>query len=336
MAWRVFLRMLRMAIEPGACHMSSKTFAPSLALLLAHEGGFSNVKADPGGPTNKGVTQKIYDRHRQAIGAPLQSVKLITDAEVSQIYKDDYWDMIEADKLPAGVDYAMFDYGVNSGNSKAVKDMQRAINANANFYGVSGVLKVDGDMGQSTVTAIQKAGETAPDDLIVAYCARRLAFMKTLSTWKKFGTGWQRRVEGAHDGAQDDDDGVVDLACKMAAVPIVVANLAEPADTPPVPANGIVVTPPAPIGARQGELPSAKAFGSQVALMRTVQGAGAALAAAGVTGNTAMDAAGTVKGHINSGVLGQIALILFVLLTLGGVGLVLYKFFVDRAEKKSS
>lgn len=330
--------------------MSDKNFDASLSLLLAHEGGFSNNPKDPGGPTNKGITQAVYNRYRISNKSATRSVRLIEDAEVGYIYRAEYWDDIGGDNAPAGIDYAMFDYAVNSGITQAVKDLQRTINANVNFYGVTGQLKVDGRMGLATCQAIAKAGVNAPDELIVAYCARRLAFMKSLKNWSTFGVGWQRRVEGKNVGAEDGDDGVVDLAVKMAAHPVVVMNTANPAKTPVVPLAEwggatavplpekppvIVVTPPAAIGAHEGETP-AKAFSSEVAIWRTVQGAGAALAAAGVTGNTLMDAAGTVKSHANETILGQLALVAFIVCMIAGVGLILYKFYEERVEKRSS
>lgn len=316
--------------------MSDSNYQASLALLLAHEGGFSNNPKDPGGPTNKGVTRAVYDRYRISKQLATRSVRFIEDAEVADIYRNEYWDKIEGAKLSAGVDYAMFDYAVNSGITQAVKDVQRTINANANFFGVSGQLKVDGRFGLATEQALAKAGDNGAEKLIVDYCARRLAFMKSLKNWGTFGKGWQRRVEGRNMDAQDGDDGVVDYAVKMANNPVVVQNIANPAATGGfTPPNATVVVPPAEIGAHADEVP-AKAFSSQVAMWRTVQGAGAALAAAGVTGNTALDAASTAKDHVNGTLLGQIALIVFVLCMVGGVGLVLYKFFEDRAEKKAS
>lgn len=344
--------------------MANANFKASLALLLAHEGGFTNNPRDPGGPTNFGVTQRVYDVYRISKHLPTQSVKLIAPDEVLNIYKAEYWDTTHGDDLPAGVDYALFDYAVNSGVTRAVEDLQRTLNANANFYGISGQLKIDGRLALATCQALGKAGQNGSEQLIIDYCKRRLNFMKSLKQWSTFGKGWERRVEGKDDGEQANDDGVVDLACKMALAPIAVvapqpalelvdslpaAPAAPPAPWPgatpppappepspaPEPADAAQVLPPATIGAYAGEL-RGKAFPSQVAMIRTVQGAGAALAAAGVTGQTALDAAGTVKDHVNGTVIGQLSLVAFVLCMITGVGLVLYKFFEQRNEKKST
>lgn len=322
--------------------MTASNYAASETLVIAHEGGYVNNPKDPGGPTNKGVTQAVYDRHRKAKQLPVQSVKLISDAEVSTIYKDDYWDVVSGDKLPTGIDYATFDFCVNSGASEAVKVLQRCVNAKQTFFGVPNALIVDGIIGQSTVSALEMAAAHGAETLIEDYCNARIAFMKTLSTWKTFGTGWQRRVEGAHADAQDDDDGVVDLAVKMAnaTAPVTVVAPAEAAAAvataaQPGAAPTVVLVAPSPVGARAGEAGTAKAFPAQIALLRTVQGAGVALASAGVTGNTALDAAKTVRGSINGSVFGQLALILFVLLMLAGIGLILVKFYQDHNEKKA-
>lgn len=322
--------------------MSDTNYAQSLSLVLAHEGGFVNNPKDPGGPTNKGITQRVYDTFRTAKARPIRSVKLIEDSEVGEIYRNEYWNTIGGDAIPTGIDYAVFDYAVNSGITRAIADLQRTINDNANFYGVSGKLKVDGRIGLATRQAVAKAGENGAVSLIEDYCDRRLRFMKSLKTWDTFGAGWKRRVEGKNQGADDGDDGVVDFAVKMANAPhpVVIANPANPDDaasgfTTPHGADAVVLTPPAAIGSYHDEAPG-KASSSQVAIWRTVQGAGAALAAAGVTGNTALDAATTVKGHIAGTILGQLALVAFVLCMIAGIGLVLYKFFEDRAEKKAS
>ena len=39
----------------------------------------------------------------------------ISDDDLGQIYCSGYWDKYQCDKLPSGVDYAVFDTAVNSG-----------------------------------------------------------------------------------------------------------------------------------------------------------------------------------------------------------------------------
>lgn len=287
--------------------MSTANFDQSLKLVLCHEGGFVNNPKDPGGATNKGVTQAVYNAYNRNAGLPSQSVRLINDAEVHSIYESRYWKLVSADKLPAGIDYALFDYAVNSGPGKAVRDLQRTLVA------LGHAIPVDGMIGDDTVTAVENSNQV---ELIENLCQRRLAFMRSLKTWGTFGKGWKRRVEGDYDGVQDGDKGVVDFAAHMAKTNQAVAH----------------VDLPAPIGAKTGEN-SGKASLGAVSVIKTARGIGAALAGAGVTGQVAMTAAGTVKEHIDGTIIGQVALILFVLLIIAGVGLVLFKYVEDQREK---
>lgn len=151
-----------------------------IPLVLAHEGGYVNHPADPGGATNKGVTQKVYDAWRDKQGKPRQSVRSIVDAEVHAIYRRDYWDAIKGDDLPAGVDYCVFDFAVNSGINRAAKYLQAAV----------GVAQ-DGAIGPATIAAA-KAQDAAT--LVNAICDRRMAFLRGLGTFATFGKGWTRRV----------------------------------------------------------------------------------------------------------------------------------------------
>lgn len=169
-------------------------FAKCLAVTLRYEGGYVNHPKDPGGATNKGVTQGVYDKYRRRAGETPRSVKSITNAEVEEIYRAQYWTAVRGDDLDAGVDLVVFDYGVNSGPSKAVKDLQRIL----------GVM-VDGVVGVNTLAALDARD---PADLINKLCDTRLKFYRSLKTWGTFGRGWTRRVEGVRVAATAMVEGV--------------------------------------------------------------------------------------------------------------------------------
>jgi lysozyme family protein len=188
--------------------MAASNFRQSLSLVLAHEGGYVNHPLDPGGPTNKGITQRVYDAYCDYLRLKKQSVANIKDSEVSDIYNKQYWKPIKGDSLPCGLDYAVFDFGVNSGIARAVKYLQLAVGFRGN--------DVDGILGLMTLSAVDKQYNENPDLFIAQYCANRVAFLKSLSTFPTFGKGWLRRVVGRKAGAQADDDGVLDMATKMA------------------------------------------------------------------------------------------------------------------------
>lgn len=186
--------------------MSAINFRPSLALVLAHEGGYVNHPRDPGGPTNQGVTQRVYDAYRDYHRQRRQSVKAVLSSEVSDIYNKNYWKLVRGDSLPVGLDYCVFDFAVNSGVSRAVRYLQRAI----------GVVD-DGVLGMISMAALDKlCKQDGCETLIAQYCANRLAFLRNLGTFPTFGKGWTRRVIGAKPGAQKEDYGVIDYATFMA------------------------------------------------------------------------------------------------------------------------
>lgn len=156
-----------------------------LDMILVHEGGYSNDPQDPGGATMKGVTQRTYDAYRSRKGLAPRSVKLMEDDELREIYDQQYWDAVKADSIPSGVDYVVMDGAVNSGPKQSVIWLQRALGPT--YKG-----SIDGMMGLQTIQAIQ---EFANDDLLVdRICDRRMAFLRALKTWKRFGKGWTSRV----------------------------------------------------------------------------------------------------------------------------------------------
>lgn len=164
-------------------------FARSLAAVLEHEGGYVNHPADPGGATNLGVTQAVYDDFRRARGLDTRSVRYIGGNEVSTIYRTQYWDAVRAGELPSGVDYCVFDFAVNSGVGRAAKFLQRAV-------GVTD----DGKIGPQTLAAVNAR---PAKQVIAAVCDARLAYLKSLTRlFRTFGKGWTRRVEGVRKLAE--------------------------------------------------------------------------------------------------------------------------------------
>ncbi len=162
--------------------MAAGNFAQALALVLVHEGGKSDDPHDPGGKTNWGITHIDYDAYRKSKGLPLQDVYLMTDVERDDIYRSMYWDPVHGDDLPSGLDYVIFDGGVNSGISQSVKWLQRALPS----------LPANGRITQTLVAAAAQVKDQAT--LIETCCQARLEFLQSLSTFQYFGKGWTKRV----------------------------------------------------------------------------------------------------------------------------------------------
>ncbi len=173
--------------------MAKSKYAAALKNVLVHEGGIIDHPADPGGLTNQGVTQRVYTLYRKAKKLPDRTVRKMTTPERDAIYKERYWDVVQGDKLPPGIDYVVFDGAVNSGPSQAVKWLQRGLGSR--YTG-----KIDGQLGQSTLAAVE--AHPNHDALVAAILERRLAFLKALKTWKTFGKGWGRRVSGVKSVGQ--------------------------------------------------------------------------------------------------------------------------------------
>lgn len=163
-----------------------ENFEDALAAVLHHEGGYVNHPSDPGGRTNLGVTQRVWE---EWVGHPVDEATMrgLTAEMVAPLYKARYWDKIRGDDLPAGVDYCVFDCAINSGPGRAAKFLQE----------VAGVT-ADGAIGPATLAAVAKLD---PSDVINQYQAKRLAFLQELSTWETFGKGWSRRVTEVAEAA---------------------------------------------------------------------------------------------------------------------------------------
>ena len=166
------------------------------------EGGYVNHPHDPGGATDRGITQATFDAWNRLNGKPQRAVRGISKAEAEEIIAHQYLDKVQADKLPSGLDYAVADYAVNSGPARAAKDLQRELGVTA-----------DGVIGVHTLAAVKEAEVTK---LVLGLCQRRMRFLRSLRTWKHFGKGWARRVMGDLPGVQTGDTGVADRAFRMA------------------------------------------------------------------------------------------------------------------------
>lgn len=156
-------------------------FDKCLKPLLEDEGGNDDDPHDPGGRTSRGIIQSEYNHYRRVRGLAQRDVWSASDEEVSYIYKTEYWDVLQCDFMPTGVDYCVFDYGVNSGISRSAKVLQRIIGA-----------EVDGVVGPQTVRMVSGMSSA---NIINAMSAERLDFLHELRTWGRYGRGWARRVQ---------------------------------------------------------------------------------------------------------------------------------------------
>jgi lysozyme family protein len=156
------------------------SYPAAIKNVLAHEGGYTNHPADPGGPTNWGIT--IFDARKYwKTSASAADVKVMPLSVAQDIYDKHYWDPQRCDDLPAGLDYSMFDYGVNSGIGRSGKVLRRLLGLSDKTSAIT----------QEVIDAVNKRDVVA---LIKALNDERLRFLKGLKTWPTFRGGWGRRV----------------------------------------------------------------------------------------------------------------------------------------------
>ena len=153
-------------------------FNECLEMLLKHEGGFVNHEKDPGGMTNLGVTKAVYDEWTGKVSTE-EDMRALTPDDVAPIYKKNYWDKVCGDNLPGGLDWAAFDWAVNSGSKRPAKAIQKDIESlqGETIRTIEGPSKADVD----------------PERIIEAVYHTRQKFYENLSTFDTFGKGWTRR-----------------------------------------------------------------------------------------------------------------------------------------------
>lgn len=155
--------------------------------MLASEGGFTDDERDNGnklpdgrkGSTMLGVTQMNWEQH---VGHQVthDDMRALTAADVEPLYKKKYWDVVQGDKLPNGIDYLVFDMGVNAGPGRSIKLLQTAVGVPA-----------DGGLGPVTMAAVWTAD---PVKLIQDFSDAKEDFYRGLDSFATYGTGWLNRV----------------------------------------------------------------------------------------------------------------------------------------------
>jgi lysozyme family protein len=173
-------------------------FQRALDLVLEHEGGFVDHPADPGGATNKGVTQKTYDDYRKRKGLKTRTVKELEPAEISEIYFNGYWRPAMCQEMPnEAMAMLMFDAAVNHGPKQAIKLLQQAAGMPD--------LSCDGKWGPATRARVTMAAANAPA-LVEACLVKRESFYRRLVEINpKLGAfirGWMNRITSLREHLQ--------------------------------------------------------------------------------------------------------------------------------------
>ena len=166
-------------------------------LLLLEGTSFEVVINDAGGPTKNGVIQSEYDTYRDGKGLPKQSVALMPDEEMYEIYTDQYWAEGRCDLLPDGLDFVHFQWCVNHGVESAVRCLKVALFKDPQLGNLDGPL---------TAKDASFLSRWSSEGIVVErYLAIQSATYDRISqagqpqTQLKFFNGWENRIQRVRD-----------------------------------------------------------------------------------------------------------------------------------------
>lgn len=140
--------------------MAQGNFEPCFKFTLGEEGKYSNTRRDPGNWSSGRVGEGRFIGTCWGISAPVllawvgpnkapsitsQDMKNLPIATAKAIYQRNYWALVRGDELPAGLDLAVWDFGVNAGVERSIEMFQDSMGVES-----------DGDFGPETMAAIDK------------------------------------------------------------------------------------------------------------------------------------------------------------------------------------
>ena len=185
-------------------------FDESYDITLRHEGGYTNDPVDVGGETYKGVARAYYpdwagweiiDNAKSESNFPNNlrgNAEL--DEMIHKFYKKHYWNRFWGDQIPnQDVANEMFDTGVNMGVGRAVKYLQRGLNAlNRNQKNYEDIVE-DGGFGNTTLGVLNSyLREDDPIYLLKVLKILRgwhyISYMRKSPLQEKFARGWLSRI----------------------------------------------------------------------------------------------------------------------------------------------
>jgi lysozyme family protein len=165
--------------------MSKLTFEVAFDRLIGHEGNFTDDKNDRGNWTTGIIGKGILKGTKFGISAmtyPDLDIKNLTIEKAKEIYKRDWWDALNANKIDSAIVFQVWDFAINAGMATAKRKLQSSVN-----------VADDGIIGPITLDAINKSDL---NDVLMNFNSERLVYYTKLSTWPRYGKGWTVRVAG--------------------------------------------------------------------------------------------------------------------------------------------
>ena len=186
-------------------------FERAIKFVLEHEGGFVNDPLDPGGATNAGISLRFLrragdvDRNDDGIAdfdldgdgdIDAADVESLTLAQIKALYRENFWDKLDYERLPDFIAIKLFDLSVNMGPRAAHKILQRTLR------GFDSDIVVDGIIGPQTLDVLnwvekklgpgclQKEISAAAEVYYVQLTQRRPVLSRYLDGWVRRANAW--------------------------------------------------------------------------------------------------------------------------------------------------
>lgn len=168
--------------------------------VIEREGGYVNHPDDKGGATNFGVTEATARKHGY-----LGNMKDYPLVDAIAVYDINYWQRLNLDavaKINIELAVCLFDFGVNSGTTRAGKFLQRLLNVLNNKGQYYPDIAVDGGVGKQTIAMLtkfyDKRGDQGIKVLFESLNSLRIAFCIGISenneSQEAFTFGWLSRI----------------------------------------------------------------------------------------------------------------------------------------------
>lgn len=144
--------------------------------------------------TNKGIIWATYVSYKNLVGQrPDANEFLLMPQNVWQdIYKKLFWDYIQGDKIKyQPIAEALMSAKWGGGGKSLVRNLQSHLNS------LGAKLSITGTVNIPTLNAINTLLNTKArlNTAVKFLYDRRLAFLRSLSDWVKYGKGWKRRLD---------------------------------------------------------------------------------------------------------------------------------------------
>lgn len=164
----------------------ARQFGRCADLVFGHEG--ASVTGTGEGARNLGIPLKMLAAFR-GVPATAESLQALTRDEAREILRANYWNALNCDNLPAGVDLVVFDFAVSVGTSVAGKLLQKVVH-----------VEQDGEVGTITTGA---ARAIDAGHIVNVFSDGRLDFYRTLPDWEARKDALTRRTQEMREAALD-------------------------------------------------------------------------------------------------------------------------------------